>query len=306
MTFKYRYLILGSGPIAASTAYHLAVVNAIKDIGIVTQDPTSDHAATYLYAGGSIRWFWDDKLKEEMTTQTSEFIKDLLDKRIDFSAISDNYLFLHRGKFVPSLNISGVKYVKWLLDEAQAAGADLHSNSRITKINKVKSKYNISTETDIYIADKVLLALGVANEFFMPAYKLQIEKRQLFVLDINVDENSEKYPHVIFPLGNGMVYSFIKNTSEGFRFVVGQEDVVEPPDDLNSAEPFDKLLKTGLRNIMPFLNSAKVEKVLWGLDAGNKKLRLETEDNQLFVANCGSAIRSSIWIGNKIAQKLIA
>ena len=52
------------------------------------------------------------------------------------------------------------------------------------------------------------------------------------------------------------------------------------------------------------MKSAKVEKVLWGIDAGNKELKIKSYKNRLFAANCGSAIRSSIWIGEQVAEKI--
>lgn len=304
MTKTYDLLILGSGPIAAATAYHLTKSKQLDSIGIITQDPTDDHSATYTNAGGSIRWFWDDDLKTEMTTQTANFIKDLLEKGVDLSEISDNYLFLHRGKFVPSLNVSGTKLVNWLLDQSIKKGVKIYNQTKITGVKNVGNVYEIQSTTQTFRAKKVLLALGVANEIFMPNYKLEKEKRQLFVLDVPVDDSSRDFPHVIFPLSDGVVYCFIKKTPEGLRYLVGQEDVVETPEDLDSATTFKHLLEAGLGKIMPFLNSAKVEKVLWGIDAANKELRIESHDDSLFAANCGSAIRSSIWIGEQVAKKI--
>jgi hypothetical protein len=55
---------------------------------------------------------------------------------------------------------------------------------------------------------------------------------------------------------------------------------------------------------MPFLKEAKVEKILWGFDCEKKTLSLENREN-LFIANCGSAIRSCVWIGRKIAEELV-
>ena len=61
MTDMYDILILGGGPIGASTAYFLTKESSLK-VGLLRREPNEDpqHLATYKYAGGSVRWFWDE------------------------------------------------------------------------------------------------------------------------------------------------------------------------------------------------------------------------------------------------------
>lgn len=302
MQTDFDVLILGSGPIGASTAYFLSRDSKLK-IGVVTQDPTEDHSATYAYAGGSVRWFWDDELKRQMTKETADFLLARLDEGIDLSANRDNYLFLHRGKFVPSINISGIKLVNWLLDQAAASGVEVARQHQVASVTKTSAGYEVKTNQATFTAKKVLLALGMNNSKFMPDYELGAEKRQLFVLDLPIGEDEMKLPHIIAPLGDGVVYTFIKQTAAGWRLLVGQEDVIEGNDKAEAEDYFSELLQAGLATLMPFVAKAKVENILWGIDAGNKTLKLE-ESAGLFAANCGSAVRSCVWIGRTVAERL--
>jgi hypothetical protein len=129
---------------------------------------------------------------------------------------------------------------------------------------------------------------------------------RLFVLDIAVTADSEKFPHVILPVGEGVAYVFIKKTPAGLRYVVGQEDVIEATEADGIQDYWQELLDAGLAKTMPFLSKAKVEKIWHGLDAGNKTLRLEEVQPGLIAANCGSAIRSCAFIGQNVAERLLA
>jgi hypothetical protein len=139
----------------------------------------------------------------------------------------------------------------------------------------------------------------------MPDYELEVEKRQLFVLDLPVGEDERDFPHVILPVAEGVAYVFIKHTAKGWRFLVGQEDAVEASEEPGAEDYYEALLEAGLGQVMPFLNKAKVEQILWGLDAGNKELRLEDKDG-LIAVNCGSAARSCVYLGKEIAAHLVA
>lgn len=299
----YDILILGGGPIGAATAYFLTKNYPDTKVGLVTQDPTDDHSATYLYAGGSIRWFWDDPVKAEATKNTADFIKNLLSQGVDLSAIEDNYLFLHRGVFVPSLNVSGAKLVNYFLDEAKKKGLEVHSNQQIKSVKLSAKGWQVETTQGSFEGKKVLCALGIANAKFVPDLELEPEKRQLFVTDVKIDESRQNFPHVIFPVGEGVVYAFVKKTQSGLRLLVGQEDVVETNDELEAEDYFKKLLEAGVGDLMPILKDAKVESILWGVDVGNKDL-LTSENDGLFSANCGSAVRSCVAIGETVGDLL--
>lgn len=302
MNEPYTTLLLGGGPIAASTAYFLTQDGA-TNIGLVTQDPIENRDGAYMYAGGSVRWFWDDELKKEMTTETGQFILDLDAQGVDLSLLKDNYLFLGRGKFVPSLNISGKKLVQWFLGQASQKGLQVHNNERIVSVTKNADIWNVKTETSEYFAHKVLLALGVNNGTFMPGFHVDVEKRELFVLDLPVTKEEEQFPHTIIPLKEGVVYVFIKKFGDTMKFVVGQEDAVEPSENSEDGSTFAALIEAGLGEFMPFLKKAKIEMTLWGFDAGNKTLTIEEREG-LFAVNCGSAIRGCVWIGKEIAKRL--
>jgi hypothetical protein len=80
---------------------------------------------------------------------------------------------------------------------------------------------------------------------------------------------------------------------------VVEENNKPAPDDY-----FKKMCGLGLTDLMPFLKDAAVEKVLWGFDAKNKTVKLYSPDGMLHAAACGSAVRSCIGIGKKLAAEL--
>lgn len=301
MSKIYDILILGGGPIGASTAYFLSRKGK-RTIGIVTLEPANVAHATYQSAGGCVRWFWSDPLRTTATKLTADFIKKL-SRSVDVSLREDTYLFLNRGKHVPAINISSAKLVTHFIKSAQEKGVELHPGEMIKQVKQVNGLVSITTDKTTYQAKKVLLALGAQNARFLPHYELEKEERYLMVLDVPIGENELTFPHTIVPVGNGAAYLFVKKLPEGWRFLLGQENVLPVPKSSSVKTHFNTLLKAGLGATMPFLQSAKVERMLVGTDVGNKTLRIEQFEG-IYAANCGSAIRSCVWIGQEIAKKI--
>lgn len=301
-TYLYPVLILGGGPIAASTAYFLAE-RGVHDVGLITLEPADTAYATYLNAGGTVRWFWSDPERVLITKETGDFVTHLSHSGVDLSYHRDQYLFLHRGKSVPALSINTEQLVQWFIHSAKSRGLVVHAGERVTSVTSEGTVAIVHTERAEYRARKVLLALGVQNSSFMPGLSLEREKRQLFVLDLPVGEDEKSFPHVVIPLGKGTAYLFIKRMPEGLRFVVGQEEVLTVNTDPEPENYFPRLLKAGLGDLFPFLKNAHVEKILWGFDAHVKSL-VVTEEGPLVAANCGSAVRSCVWAGQTLAERL--
>jgi glycine/D-amino acid oxidase-like deaminating enzyme len=298
----YDILILGGGPIGASSAYFLSR-KAGKKIAVITQEPDDAPHATYQSAGGCVRWFWPDPLKIEMTKETADFIKKVAKSGVDLSLHEDTYLFLNRGKHVPAVNISGAKLINHFLGEAKKKKVTVHSGEIIKKVQNEKGVITVTTDKNTYQAKKVLLALGAQNAKFMPNYHIEEEERYLMILDLPVTETEKTFPHMIIPVGDGVAFTFIKKLPEGYRFVVGQEGILDVPKKSQVKAHYKELLAAGLGDIMPFLKKAKVERMLQGIDVENKNLLLK-HDKGLYAANCGSAVRSCVWIGRTIAEKL--
>ncbi len=300
---QFDVIICGSGPIGATTAYFLMQANPKLKLAVITQDPTDDHSAAYTQAGGCLRWFWDEPLKREMTETTASFIKGLAAQGVDVGLREDHYLFLYRGAYTPALNFSGQKLVDNLLSRVEAAGATVMRGVQITAVRNETNGGMVETSTGTFQAGRVLLALGINNAKLLPGYKLEQEKRQLFVLDTPVNEANRDFPHVVTPIGKGYAYVFIKRTPQGLRLIVGQEDVLEVSNESGPEDYWNKLLAAGLGEVMPFLKEAKVEQIWWGFDAVNKELSVE-EQGHIMAANCGSAARSCVWIGQNLAEQL--
>lgn len=299
---KYDILIVGGGPIGASTAYFLSQQNPNLKIGLINKN--DDERAAFKNAGGCIRWFWDEDIKRQMTTETANFVKQLLNDGLDLSEIEDYYFFLYRGAYTPALNIKGASLVSYFVESAQSQGVDV-IDDEVVKIDDSETGYTVRTKNNQFSAAKVLLSLGVNNEKFMPTLSVEHEKRQLFVVDTVIDESNENMPHTIVPVGeSGYGFIFVKNINGVKKLVVGQEDIVEDTDETQAVDYFAELVSSDFGNIMPFLKKAKVEKILWGVDAGNKTLDVVDDGRGLIAAHCGSAVRSCVYIGKTLAKKL--
>jgi glycine/D-amino acid oxidase-like deaminating enzyme len=172
MADRIDILILGGGPIGAAAAYFLSRGQHGKSVALISKDPKDDNAA-WQNAGGSIRWFWDDNQKRSMTQQTADFVKNLAAAGTDLSLLEDNYLFLHRGIFVPSINISGAKLVDYFLSEAAAKDVTIHRSHDVIKVEPMNGGgYLVSTSQGDFEAAKVLAAMGVDNAQLIPDYEV--------------------------------------------------------------------------------------------------------------------------------------
>lgn len=302
MDTPYDILILGTGPIGTSTAYHLSK-NGTKKIAMIGAEPQNNDFATYQNAGGCVRWYWDDPKKIADTKETADFIKELAATGVDVSLHEDTYLFLNWGKHVPAINVSSAKLLSHLQEEAKGNGVVIHQSELITDVQEVDGLVTVTTDKNTYQAHKVLLALGAKNPDFMKGYEIEEEERYLLVLDVPVGEHEMTFPHTIAAIGDGFTFLFIKKLPEGWRFVLGEEDVLGTPKTSNLNEHLHSLLETGLGDIMPFLKEAKVERLLLGMDVEHKSLLIK-EQRQIIAASCGSAVRSCIPIGKQLATIL--
>lgn len=304
-TTPYDVLIVGSGPIAATTAYFLTRGQPRLRIGLISQDEPNDRTATYRYAGGSVRWYWDDPEKIRLTSETADFLRELTGQGVDLALIETQYYFVHRGIVVPSLNISGSKLVTHLLNQAAQAGLERQTGS-VRSFKKIDDQYHLDTSLGEISARRVLLAVGPSIQTLWPAAPFAFEKRQLFVLDTPITPERSQLPHTIVPVGDGLVYFFRKRIGDQEKLLVAQEDVVEHAVLDGPEDYFQELLDQGLGTVAPYLRDARVGQILWGLDATNKLPIYHTTDNKLFAVACGSAVRSCVGIGRRAAELLTA
>ena len=310
MNTLFDILIIGSGPIGASTAYFLSTDSRAKNlrIGVVTKEPSDEeHTSTYKYAGGSILWTWPENPQmAEMTTETAGFVKELIKKGIDLSAHEDNYLLLHWGMHLPSLNIRGGKLVDHLLDEAQKGGVELVRHFAVDAIDKTADGYVVKSGDKSIAAKVVLVAVGAQLRQLVPDVPVEFKKRQLLVLDTPITEHN-RIPHTVVPFGedDGLVFFFIKKINDRFKLLLGQEDVLEYSDAWEEEDFYPTLVERGLHQSLPFLKDAKVEEVLWAFDYNKKIPYFHHDGAGLHAVVCGSAVRSSAYIGRTTADKLI-
>jgi glycine/D-amino acid oxidase-like deaminating enzyme len=306
--YNYDIIIVGGGPIGASTVYFLSSNKQNQKIALLRPEPLSEdpyHIATYLYAGGCIRSYFENNEIKEATTKTINFIKKLKEENVDLSLIEDYYCFLNRGVIVPSVNISGSKLINYFLNKAKENSIDIFDETFLEEIIEEKDRVILKTSRGEFQAKKVLLALGYSLNKFLPEADFKFKKRQLFVLDVSLKEEQRNFPHLIVPFKGGVVYIFVKNLNDEYKFVLGQEDVIEENEEFKEDNYFEKLINMGLLEILPFLKGAKVEKILWGFDAENKTLKIFNKGDKIIAACCGSAVRSCVHIGEKLSEILI-
>jgi flavin-dependent dehydrogenase len=297
---KYDLIIVGGGPIGSVISYFSTLNKKdlnLENIALIQLEPKTYDGIAYPYAGGSIRWYFEDKDIENNTKKTADFILNLKNK-IDLNLVEDNYFFTHKGIFLPSLNISGKKLVDYLKKEGELNGLKIYNETEFQKIEQENDYYKIITNKEEFYAKKVIFSLGYKNKeyFNIP---LEIEKRQLFVLDLEINEKNKNLPHTIIKFKNGIIYYFIKKFDDGYKLVLGQEDVFEQNDNLEPENYFKELLNMGLEEQLPFLKNTNVLKILWGFDVKNKKPIFNKIYQNVYAVNCGSAIRSLIGIGEE-------
>ncbi len=302
---KFDLIILGGGPIASIVGYFLSQEKEklnLNRIALIQKEPNQENYTAYLNAGGSIRYYFFDEELKQATKETYDFIKNLVNLGVDLNLIEDYYHFVHRGIFVPSLNISGKKLVEYLKQKMMENGVLIFNETEFLGYEKKESEYLIKTTKGDFLAKFVVAAMGYKNKEYFKA-PLEIEKRQLFVLDLRLNEDQLKLPHTVIKFKEGIVYYFLKKFDDGYKLVLGQEDIFEHSLTPEPENYFNELINMGLSEILPFLKEAKVEKILWGYDVENKKPLYYKINQNFWLINCGSAVRSLHYIGRKFLNE---
>ncbi|GIW66993.1 MAG: hypothetical protein KatS3mg095_0891 [Candidatus Parcubacteria bacterium] len=302
---KYDLIIVGGGPIGSSIAYFVSQDKekfGFNKIALIQKEPETYDGIAYPNAGGSIRWYFEDEDIKNNTKLTAEFILSIKDK-VDLNLIEDNYFFVHKGIFVPSINIAGAKLVNYFKNEAKNNGIEIFDSTEFQKLEKENEIYKVITNKGEFLAKKIIFAMGYKNKEYFDI-PVDIEKRQLFVLNLEVKEEHLKIPHTIIRFKDGVIYYFLKKFDYGYRIVLGQEDVIEQSLESKPENYFDELISMGLGDVLPFLKKAEVEKILWGYDTTNKKSLIYEYDKNVFIVNCGSAVRSLVGIVKQVLNKL--
>lgn len=311
----FDFAIVGGGPVGAATAHFLSQKTKRK-ILLITKEPTQepDHSAAYQYAGGSVRWFWnhksaaDRKRMTAMTKATADLARKLAKQGVDLSLLEDRYVFLTTGSAAPSLNISGAKLVRYFLNETKKRGVVVKEKTILASWKRDGDSYVLETSSGEFRAKNVLLAVGAREtKKFLPKAKIELEKRELCVLDLPVNESRSSFPHLIAPFGtkDGVVYVFIKKTPDGLRMLLGEEDIVEHGLKSGGSDFLPALKRKGIEKVFPFLKGAKTEKVLWGFDAAHKFSQFDSDGHKLIAVTGGSAVRSCVAIGEMTAERML-
>lgn len=294
--------VVGCGPIGAATAYGL-VRAGVRGVTLVGGD--SGPPGAYRSSGGSVCWHRDDPAKAAMIKATADFVRARVAAGAAIGVRETPYLFLDRGVLVPALNVAAADLVADLLGLAEAGGAARADVGTVTRVEPLDGGHRVVGDRGAVEARVVVLALGTGNPALVGGSP-RLEKRQLFVLDLPVDADRARLPHLVAPVGGGYAYVFVKQTPDGLRLLLGQEDLVADEDLTGPVDHLAELLAAGVGDRFPFLRGATAERVLWGVDQEAKVPRIDAAGPGLLAVNCGSAVRACVPIGDRVAAAVSA
>jgi glycine/D-amino acid oxidase-like deaminating enzyme len=295
---SYAVAVVGCGPLGAATARQLSAANAS---GVVLVGADAAVSGAFQVSGGSVCWHRPDPVKASLIKETAEHVLARVTAGAQIRVRETPYLFLETGVLAPALNLASADLVADMVGEAASAGVERRNLGRILAVDQVPGGHRVVGENGTLDAAVVVLALGTTNPQLVPSLPNRIEKRQLFVLDLPVDDDRARLPHVIAPIGDGYVYVFVKDTDDGLRVLVGQEDLVADEDLDGPVDHFTQLLEAGAADRFPFLDNARVERILWGPDWADKFPHIMEQSPGLITVNCGSAVRTCIPTGRRTA-----
>lgn len=290
--------VVGAGPLGAATA--LALAGRVGEVVLVDG---GDAPAAWRSSGGSVCWHRSDPTKADLIRRTADAITARVADGAPLRVRSRPYLLLEQGVLVPALNVASADVVADLVARAECGGVRRVDVGRVHAVARRGPGWGVEGERGTVDAGVVLLAAGAGNVDLMPGLPRRLEKRQLYVLDLPVDDARARLPHIVAKVGPGAVYAFVKEFDDGPRVVVGQEDLVADDDESGPTDHWPALLAAGLADALPFIASARPERILWGLDWADKLPHLATApgDPTLLSVNCGSAVRVCVAVGELAA-----
>jgi glycine/D-amino acid oxidase-like deaminating enzyme len=288
--------VVGRGPVGAATAHRLALAG-VRRVALVG----GPDGGAYRSSGGSVCWHRSDPAKAAMIRRTADFVRNRVADGARIRVRETPYLFLDAGILAPALNVSAVDLVADLLGLATAAGVEQLDVGAVQAVEPVPGGHRVVGEHGSVEARVVVLALGAANPALVPELAPKLEKRQLFVLDLPVNPHRAGIPHVVAPIGAGYAYVFVKETLDGLRVILGQEDLVADDDLTGPVDSYAELLAAGVADRFPFLRPAGVQRILWGVDWVDKVPEIVEHRPGLVTVNCGSAVRACVAIGEYAA-----
>ncbi|CAA9216427.1 MAG: hypothetical protein AVDCRST_MAG41-261 [uncultured Corynebacteriales bacterium] len=299
--------VVGAGPIGAATAYGLTRLGVP---GVTLVGGEAGHPA-YRSSGGSVCWHRDDPAKAAMIRATADFVRDRVAAGAPIGVRETPYLFLDAGVLVPALNIAAADLVADLAGLAAAGGAERADLGTVRRVEPAGGGHRVVGDAGTLDAEVVVLALGTGNpavlgERALPGGPAPVEKRQLFVLDLPVGPERAGLPHLVAAVGAGWAYVFVKQTPDGLRLLLGQEDLIEDADLTGPVDHLAELLDAGVADRFPFLRGAAAERVLWGVDHVDKHPSVVAHARGLLSVHCGSAVRSCVPIGQRAAAAVTA
>lgn len=292
--------VVGAGPLGAATALALTRRPAPE---VVLVDG-GDDAAAWRNSGGSICWHRSNPAKADLIRRTADAVIARMEAGASIRARPTPYLILEQGVLVPALNVASGDVVADLVEQAETAGVARVDVGRVHAVARRGAGWTVEGERGAVDASVVLLATGTGNLDLMPGLPRRLEKRQLFVLDLPVDDGRAGLPHIVARIGSGSAYAFVKEFDDGLRVVVGQEGLVVDDDESGPTDHWAELLAAGVADALPFVAPARPERILWGLDWTDKLpyIAAAPEAPTLLSVNCGSAVRVCVAVGELAAD----
>jgi glycine/D-amino acid oxidase-like deaminating enzyme len=189
--------VVGAGPLGAATA--LALTR--RSVGEVLLVDGGDATAGWRNSGGSISWHRPDPVKADLIRRTADAITARVEAGAPIRVRSTPYLILKQGVLVPALNVSSGDVVADLTEQAEVGGAVRVDIGRVHALTRHRAGWTVVGEQGAIDAGVVLLATGTGNLDLMPGLPRRLEKRQLFVLDLPVDDGRARLPHIVARIG---------------------------------------------------------------------------------------------------------
>lgn len=291
----FSIAVVGAGPVGSATAWHLSRMQ--PGVGVVARSRAHE-ADTFRQSGGSVCWHRPDPAKAAAIEETARFIQDQARAGAPIRVRETPYLFLDDGTVAPALNVAAADLVDHLRRDApDTAALDVGD---VRAVERHGAHYRVVGDSGDATARVVVLALGTATATLVPSLTGAIEKRTLMVLDVPVGPERAQLPHLVARLGDGYVYTFVKEVDGELRLLLGQEDLVDDDSD-GPVDQLPELMRQGLAARLPFLEGAHTERILWGTDWVAKTPVQVQETPGLISLTCGSAVRSCYALGRQAA-----
>ena len=299
--------VVGRGPIGAATAQRLAMAG-VRDVALVAAAEPEPGEPAYRSSGGSVCWHRSDPTKKAMIRRTAEFIRARVAAGAPVRVRDTPYLFLDAGVLAPALNVAAADLVADLVGLA-AGGRAWHAGRRRPGhrrwsrspgghrvVGPSRQRGRAGGRARARCGQP-----GAGRRTCRPGWRSASSSCSTCRWTRSGRRSRTWSPRS----GAGYAYVFVKETPDGLRVVVGQEDLVagrRPDRSGRLVRP--SCWPPGWRTA-----SRSCGRPGWsgssGASTGWTSCRQLVEHRPgLLTVNCGSAVRACVAIGEQAAARV--